>query len=116
MNRKIGTYKIPSEFKDEDKWFKWFTIPQLLALGGSIAVCVIVYRILAGIHMAFIGACLDIVILVVAGLCIFAPIPNDKYLLGGGQPFRVILVRIVWKRLPSNKKIYVRNYDEENES
>lgn len=113
MNRKIGTYNIPSEFKDEDKWFKWFTITQLLALGGSVLLCVIVYKVFAGMHLSFVGACLDIVILVVAALCIFAPIPNDKYLMGGGQPFRVILIRMVRKRLPKNKMIYVKNYDKE---
>lgn len=114
MNRKIGTYKIPSEFKDEDKWFKFFTLRQLFALIGIGALCFIVFRLFSIIHMRFIGACIDVAILIIGIMCIYAPVPEEKYLIGGGQPFRVILLRMVRKRMKKNRIIYIKNYDQED--
>ena len=33
----IGRYKTPDELRDEDKWFKFFTLPQLAAACGVLA-------------------------------------------------------------------------------
>lgn len=115
MKRKIGTYKIPSEYKDEDKWFKFFTIPQVFAIAIVLLLSFIVFKFLSALHLAFIGACIDIVIILLAVLIIFAPIPENKYLIGGGQPFRVVFINFIRKKLPKNKIIYVKNYGREDE-
>lgn len=109
----LGSYQIPKPFKDEDKWFKYFTKKQLIVVGAALGVSVLIMSFFAGIHLFGVGLAIAEVILILSITASFIRIPNDKYLIGGGYHIAQILFRMIVKKLPMNKVLYVKNYEEE---
>lgn len=105
---KLGHYRRPREFKDEDKWFRYFTKVQLLYLAIFGGPGIFLFMFFKGIGLRFFG-CLFFELFAAAG--IFLPridVPQSWYLWGGGIPVRTILVRLIKKNLPWNKVLYIR--------
>ena len=109
----LGSYQIPKEFKDEDKWFKYFTKKQLVIVGGALALSVVIVGFFFGIHLLPVGVIIGETIMLLAVGIAFIKIPTDRYLIGGGYPVSQILIRLIVKKLPGNKVLYVKNYEEE---
>ena len=109
----LGSYRIPKELKDEDKWFKFFTKKQLLIVGSGLALSIVIVGFFYGMHLLPVGVMMaEVVMLLSAGIA-FVKIPTDKYLIGGGYPVSQILIRLVLKRLPGHRVLYVKNYEED---
>lgn len=106
----LGSYRIPDEFKDEDKYFKFFTKTQLLALLVALGVGIGFLALFSSIGLMPVGLTLLILVVLSAGACVMFPIPEDKYLIGGGEKLYVVVVRVINKKLPMNKVIFVKNY------
>ena len=108
----IGNYQIPKEFKDEDKWFRFFTKRQLLYVGAALGADTLILTVTYPLGIIGLGIFLSEIILILALIFAFVIIPTDKYMLGGGYNLSNIIIRVVIKQLPFNKKIYVKHYDE----
>ena len=109
----LGSYQIPKELKDEDKWFKYFTKKQLIVVGSALGISALILSFFAGVHMLPVGICISEVILLLSVTATFIRIPTDKYLIGGGYHIAVILWRFICRKLPKNKVLYVKNYEED---
>lgn len=108
----LGTYKVPAPLKDEDKWFKFFTKTQLICVAGSVVLGVSILVFFARIGLVPIGLALCLLEIASVGACVMIRMPADKYLMGGGEYIIVILFRLIRKKLPKNRVIYIKNYDD----
>ena len=111
---RLGRYKIPREFKDEDKWFKFFTKKQLfyLVIFGGLAVGAV--WLTSNIHLTLLGILLAIFLIAIGIVVPRVNMPLDKYLWGGGVPIEKLAVRVLLKQLPKNKVVYISNVDKGN--
>ena len=105
-----GKYRIPREFRDEDKWFRFFTKQQLIYVAVAIAIDLVLIMTTLSLHMLGIGVALSVVTLVVTMFLAFFVIPPDKYLVGGGYRITIIILRLFYRRLPQNRVLYVKGY------
>ncbi len=110
----IGEYPVMSELKDEDKWFRFFTLKQLFYYGIALFLGIITTVLLYKVGLEIIGIVCIIINLIIAAL-LQATIPSDKYLIGGGMKTQIIVKRLFLKLLPENRIIYTKNYDESKE-
>lgn len=111
---RAGIFQIPSEMKDQDKWFKYFTKKQACII---FLVGMFDYRCLmwAGTHKAIIPILIFVIIFTgIIASAIFIPLPSDiLYLNGGGIMLDQWLIR-VWIR-KKNRVLYTKNYKEDLE-
>lgn len=107
-----GVYKIPKPFKDEDLWFKFFTKTQLIALGIALMVGAVPLIGLAKIGLFPLGLIFFLLIVGGTAACFMFNMPEDKYLLGGGEKIATIVFRLLRKKI-FGRVIYVKNYDKE---
>lgn len=110
MNRNYGDHKVPEPFKDEDKYVGLtkrqicFVLPVIVLCGG-IVIQAFKWKILP------IGIILAVVIAIVTLFVMLADVPDDKYLFGSGLKMEVIIFRILKKKLPKNRVIYSKFYN-----
>ncbi len=109
----LGSYQIPKEMRDEDKWFRYFTKKQLIFVGGALFAAVAICTFFKSIGLFKVGLSISEVILLITLAASFIKIPTDRYLIGGGYHIMQIVSRMVIKRLPQNKILYVKNYEED---
>ena len=105
----LGRSRIPDEFKDEDKWLRFFSKKQILVTLAFLAV-----GILCAIPFFKIGfSVVGVVFIITSIICGFSivtlKVPDRKYLFCGGAFLYILICRIIRKKLPWNKKIYVKN-------
>ncbi len=110
----LGRYRVPKEFKDEDKWFRFFTKRQLIYLGLALVVSVITCIGTYKLNILPVGVVVSELLIMVAAAFAFITIPPEKYMYGGGYRLSTILFRIVVRRLPKNRVLFVKNYDNDN--
>lgn len=103
-----NTFPIPSEFSDEDKWFKYFTKKTLACtlLSGMFMVLLGNFTSLFGSRAP--GLILGSIIVVFVIFITNFKIPETEYLKGAGQTIDVILIRKYLRRRA--KCIYVKGY------
>jgi len=104
-----GTYRVPREFKDEDKWFRFFTKIQLLIVGIGVGICILLFIILSPFKLYIPALILSVIVMSLSGLLAFLPMPQNKYMYGGGFPIYKIVLRIVNKWLLSERVVYVKD-------
>lgn len=103
-----NTFPIPSEFSDEDKWFKYFTKKTL----GCTLVSGMLMVLLGNLTLLFgsrapgliLGSIIVIFVLFITNF----KIPETEYLKGAGLTIDVILIRRYLRRRA--KCIYVKGY------
>ncbi len=111
----LGVYKVPREFKDEDKWFRFFTKTQLFIMLIGLAISVVFFLIFGAIHATKLAVILSVFVLLVCALLAFFKIPESRYLYGGGYPAYQILLRIIRKYFVEKKQIYIKNIRQEED-
>lgn len=104
----IGRYKTPDELRDEDKWFKFFTLPQLAAICGVVAADGCMVTLWGKVGLIGVGICLAVIITAFSLALIFLKMPKRRYLMGGGLPLYEIALRIVQKKKRRKRVIYVK--------
>ncbi len=109
----IGVYKVPREFKDEDKWFRFFTKIQLFIMGIGIALSALVFLICSVVKMYRVATVITVINLIVCALLAFFKMPENKYMYGGGYPAYQILLRLIKKHFLDPKQVYIREFDRE---
>ena len=110
-----GRYRIPREFRDEDKWFRFFTKKQLIYVAIAVAIDFVFITMTLAFHIVGVGIALSVICLMIALFLAFFVIPTDKYLIGGGYPVMAIISRVVYRHMPGNRILYVKNYKKEEE-
>ena len=110
----IGTYRVPREFKDEDRWFRFFTKTQLLIVGIGLGICAVIFLIFSIFGLFIPALILSVVVLAIAGLLAFLPMPDNKYMYGGGYPVYVIALRLINKKFLAKKIVYTK-FESEDE-
>lgn len=102
-------FPIPLEFSDEDKYFKYFTKKNILALLLSGIVCYCIAKLSA----ALLGTMLPglivglLMVLVIVGVTML-PIPETEYMKGAGLTLDVIIIRRIIRR--TSRVIYIKGY------
>lgn len=105
-----GLHSVPEPLQDEDKWAK-LTIRQWGIMIPAILLSLVLLTVTWKLHIFPLGISLA-VILVALAICIaWIELPDDKYLFGSRVKLEKLLLRLLWKKMPFNKKIYVKNYD-----
>lgn len=108
----LGSYRIMKPLKDEDRWFKFFTKRQLLFVIVGIVLSSFVYPFFSKLGLRIVGIILVEIIMLSMLVLAFLKLPYAKYLIGGGRYVHEILMRLLVKKLPKNRVIYTKNYDE----
>ena len=107
---RYGDHITPPPLKDEDKWWKltkrqWIIILPMVLIGVGIWTLFSAINLLpVGISFIVILGCIDLFIA-------FGDLPEDKYLYVAGVKPEKLLLRVLLKKLPFNKKIYTKNLD-----
>lgn len=103
-----GVFRVPREFKDEDKWFRYFTKKQAAVL---VITGLADYRLIAAASahgftlLAIVAA---ILLLVVAGSLVLIQLPVDvMFLTGGGITLDQWIFRVFLRK--RKKVIYTKN-------
>lgn len=105
----VGTHKIPRENKNESRWFKFFTIGQLLALIIQAMIDVGLYKVFSAMKAPVVGIFVAMLLTIVVGIIVMGRMPYSKYQLASGQPFYIILTRMVMHKI-IHRYLYLRNY------
>lgn len=109
-----GVFRVPREFKDEDKWFRYFNKKQAVVL---VLTLLADYRMLvaASEHGLVLPALVAAVLLtlVTAGI-VMVQLPVDvMFLTGGGITLDQWLFRIILRK--SRRVIYTKHSCEKEE-
>lgn len=109
---RIGRYKIPRPFKDEDIWFRFFTKKQLMFIGGAalISLQLVVWAFKRSNFLLFLALVFGIILVALVSIIVKFDMPADKYLWGGGTSLETLLRRIIRKKLKANRIVYVKFY------
>lgn len=95
----LGKYKVPSELKDENKWFKFFTIPQLAIVGVAFIVALAVGAFLTKCGLFPFAVFFFFVIMLCTLSMVMFKVPDEYYLLGARQPVGMVLLRLIIKKI-----------------
>lgn len=107
-------YNIPSEFTDEDRWFKYFTKKDLLVIVVTGILTGVLFKLSASlINKPYVGLIIGLIIMGASLFCCMVRKPETLYLTGGGQTLATIILRRLIRR--KNRVIYVRGYNEQED-
>lgn len=106
----VGTHKVPRENKNESRWFKFFTIGQLVVLLLQGIIDVGIVKMAASFGLTVVGVFIALFLSIIVGVIVMGRMPYSRYLLACGQPFYILLFRMVAHRI-LHKYLYMRNYD-----
>lgn len=109
----IGVFRIPREFKDEDKWFRYFNKKQatVLVLTGLLDYRLIMVGASHGITIPAIVAA-ALLTLVIGGMVLIHLPVDVMFLTGGGITLDQWIFRVILRK--SKKVIYTKNVEEGN--
>lgn len=110
-----SVFRVPREFKDEDKWFRYFNKKQALVL---VLTLLADYRLLvkASEHGLVLPALIAVILLtlVVAGV-VMVQLPVDvMFLTGGGITLDQWLFRVILRKC--RRVIYTKYSSEQEEN
>lgn len=103
-----GVFRVPREFKDEDKWFRYFNKKQAAVL---VITGLADYRLVASASahgLTLPAVILAILLLLVAGGLVLIQLPVDvMFLTGGGITLDQWIFRVLLRK--RKKVIYTKN-------
>lgn len=105
-----GDHNVPSPLRDEDRWYK-LTKRQWAILLPAALVALGIGFLMYKIHLLPVGIAIGVLLVVGAGFVAFMELPDDKFMYGTGVKLEILLFRIIYRKLPGNKKIYTKNLD-----
>ncbi len=106
-----GVYQIPREFKDEDKWFRYFTKKQAVAMFFCGLADYKLIQLTAAQNILPAGLLLSCLLTGSVAGSIMLVLPLDGFFLaGGGLTIAEWLFRKFYRR--RNRCLYTRNMDE----
>lgn len=106
----LGKYEVHEDIQNEDKWLKFFTLPQLGALALALVLGMGSILFFSKIGLIAVGIFFCILAVLATFVCVMIPMPEDRYLFGGGELIGVLVIRLLLKKTPVKKKLYISNY------
>lgn len=106
----LGMHPVPAPLQDEDKWAK-LTIRQWGIMIPAVILSLLVLKVTWHLNILPLGISATVILLVAAGCIAGIELPDDKYLFGSHVRLEILILRLLWKNMPFNKKVYVKNYD-----
>ncbi len=103
-------HNVPSPLRDEDKWYK-LTKRQWAIMLPAVLVALGMGVFLHKLHLTPVAIAFGVIVVVGAGFMAFMELPKEKFMYGTGVKLEMILFRIIYRKLPKNKKIYTKNLD-----
>lgn len=107
----IGVFRVPREFKDEDKWFRYFTKKQALVL---VLTALADYRLImfaTRYDMVIPAIIVSILLTLIMGGMVMIQLPVDvMFLTGGGITLDEWLFRVALRKC--RKVIYTKHTQE----
>lgn len=104
------SFNIPLEFKDEEKWFKFFSKKNLIVLVCCEGVVGLGFKLLqsVGLHIEIPYLVVGELITAIITALTMIPQPETMYLTGGGQTLADILLKKIYRK--THKILYVKGY------
>lgn len=87
------THAIPSEFSDEDKWFKYFTKKMLAFILPGVVLTFLLFKLLSPYGQGIAGVVIGLTITAVLGAISAIPMPESEYIKGGGLTLDILIAR-----------------------
>ena len=106
-----GVFRVPRDFKDEDKWFRYFSKKQavVLVLAGLVDYRLVMAGSSHGLTLPAVVAA--VLFTLVAGGLVMVHLPVDvMFLTGGGITLDHWIFRVILRK--SRKVIYTKNRQE----
>lgn len=104
-----GTFKIPMDAKDEDKWLKYFTKAQLAVVIFVAAIDVVIVKGFQALGILPVGIFIAIVLMITACIVALCKVPESSHVIGAGNNIGKILIRMYIHR-KIYRKVYIKGY------
>lgn len=106
-----GVYQIPREFKDKDKWFKYFTKKQAVVVLLCGVLDYQIVKVSVANHLLIPGILLSCLLTITLAEGVIVVLPLDNFFLtGGGLTITEWLLRYLYRR--KNRCLYTKNMDD----
>ena len=102
------TEEIPSEFTDEEKWFKFFPKTAFIALGVGTLFTLLLANLLKGAGLFMATVITGAIPTIICVALIMIPKPDTEWLKGGGQSYSTLIIKRLLRRM--KRCIYVLGY------
>lgn len=109
-------HDVPSEFKDEELWLKYFPKRSFYILGITFGIAVALWKILSLMHIGVVGIVFGAMIMVFCTGTSMIPVNPNRYMEGAGLNYDKYILRRLYRMRKKNRVIYVKHYDVEVES
>lgn len=104
----MNSHELPSGFKDEEKWLKFFSKRTFKILGVTFGTAVILYNFFKLFGVAYIGAIIGGILIVTFVAPSMIPLPADDYMKGGGQTVDRWVFKVLYHKI--KMAVYVKYY------
>lgn len=106
----LSSHELPSGFKDEEKWFKFFSKRSFIILGVTFAITIFLVKFFELFGLGGLGGVIGGVIMVVFVGLSMVPVPYSDYMKGGGQTFDRRIFKAMLRKRKKSKVIYIKRY------
>ena len=106
-------HEVPSEFKDEERWLRFFPKRSLLILAVLSTFTVILAKILSLFNLMMLGLAIGGIITVVCVALSMIPIATTEYMRGGGLTVDKWILRKLYHK--KRRYIYIKHYNSDEE-
>lgn len=108
-------HEVPSEFKDEELWLKYFPKRSFYILGITFGIAVGLWKFFSLFQIGIVGIILGVICMVFCTGASMIPVNPNKYMEGAGLNYDKYILRRLYRRRKKNRVIYVKHYDSEEE-
>lgn len=100
--------KVPGEFTDEDKWFRFFYKKNLVVLVIGLFFAWFLWKAMSWLDLGVVGIAVGLAVAAIMTGLTMLPVPDLGNMRGAGQTLDLLLIK-KWIR-KKNHMIYVRGY------
>ena len=104
-----GTFKIPMDAKDEDKWLKFFNKSQLIVIIIVTALADGIVKFCQMLGIMPIGIFIAAILMITACIITLCKVPESSHVIGAGNNIGKVLIRMLLHR-KIYSKVYIRGY------
>lgn len=102
----MGTYEVPRQFNNEDRYLKYFTKKGIAALVIGFVMTVMLYIFFNILKLGVIGIVLGVIFTAIGVFLCMYKIPESNFKSGAGQDLFTVLIRRYYRY--KNKVIYTK--------
>ena len=107
------SYEIPPEFKDEERWFKIFSMKSLKVFLGTGLIGLIIFKISEFLGLMILGIILGAAFCIGCTVLSVIPVAETEYMKGAGNTVAELLLKKFYRK--RKRCILIKNYDDEIE-